>query len=348
MMPLPPYMCTQTKNTRPTKSKLDTSTLNPFQISLCKAGIGAIFQPEQKVAFLLYYLWINTVLLQQVLLLLVCACKLHFLHGADPDGDSEARQLFLDVIGEGLEDVICGHRARLVSEDDCSAAGAAVVARDLDAVDVCFGDGGVFSEDLADFGRGDVFGFPAKRVAEAVDEPDTALGVPAHEVARAEVCVALFLDVADDFAVCGFGVAVVAREALVDVVGLELREELAGLVVLAYFAQACLGVAGWRRGIRLRVHANEAELLRQDGVCECAEVANCARGKRVCRAVEERAGGFGCGVELVDGFDAEALLEGLPDVRAQAVAKGGAQLVLLVQGGRRSRQEIATCFADVV
>jgi len=59
------------------------------------------------------------------------------------------------------------------AEDEGCAAGAAVVVWELDAVDVCFEDGGrgvgEGGEVVLDFGCGDVFAFPAVCVAYALD-----------------------------------------------------------------------------------------------------------------------------------------------------------------------------------
>jgi len=54
------------------------------------------------------------------------------------------------------------------------------VVGDGDAVDVCFEDGGVVTDDCGYFGCGDVFGFPAEGIAEAVEEEPAAVGVAAE------------------------------------------------------------------------------------------------------------------------------------------------------------------------
>ena len=50
------------------------------------------------------------------------------------------------------------------------AAGAAFVVGERDAVDVCFCYSWEGADALGYFGCGDVFGFPAEGVAEAVEE----------------------------------------------------------------------------------------------------------------------------------------------------------------------------------
>ena len=63
-------------------------------------------------------------------------------------------------------------------EQDRSAARSPVVTRHFDTVDVGLVDVWVRAEDGADFGGGDVLGFPAERVAYAVAEPPPPFAVP--------------------------------------------------------------------------------------------------------------------------------------------------------------------------
>ena len=65
-------------------------------------------------------------------------------------------------------------------------------------------------------------------------------------------------------------------------------------------------------------------------------------------------GAFGGGVEFDNGVDAEAFFEFIPDIRAQTVAKGGADAMSLVEGVagrvelRGSCDEVSQSFADVL
>lgn len=83
-----------------------------------------------------------------------------------------------------------------------------------DTVDVCLDHGIVSSECVGDFGCADVFCFPAECVTDAVDEPPAPFRIAAQQIARAEVCVSLCANVANDLAVCGGGVVEVALELL--------------------------------------------------------------------------------------------------------------------------------------
>lgn len=134
---------------------------------------------------------------------------------------------------------------------------------DFDAVDVRFEDVGVGAEGGADFGGGDVFGFPAEGVADAVVEEPAALGVPAEDVTGAEVSVPGDEDVVEDFALRGGGVVVVALEFGVGVFGVELEEELAWLAGGDGRAEVVVaGVAEGRVGVW--VQCDEGELVFED------------------------------------------------------------------------------------
>ena len=65
----------------------------------------------------------------------------------------------------------------------------------------------------------------------------------AQQIAGAVPRVAFLEDVAQDFAVGGLFVAEVSQELVFDGFGVELRDELAWLVVCAASAQACLWVS---------------------------------------------------------------------------------------------------------
>jgi len=81
---------------------------------------------------------------------------------------------------------------------------------------------------------------------------------------------------------------------------------------------------------------------------ECAVAADGAGREGIGCVVEEGTGCFRRGVDFVDVRDAEARLEGLPDVWAQAVAKGGVYVVLLVERRGRRGEQITTGFANIV
>lgn len=76
-------------------------------------------------------------------------------------------------------------------------------------------------------------------------------------------------------------------------------------------------------------------------------MTDCTRTEIVLVVVEQRAIALGGSEELRDSLNAEALAEGVPDVRTAAVAVGLDYFVLLVERGGRDGEEVAEDFADV-
>lgn len=236
---------------------------------------------------------------------------------------------------------------------DGGTSGAAVVMRQLHAVDIGLAHRRVEPHGLADLGGGDVLGLPAEGVADAVAEEGEAVGVAAQDVAGPEPGVAGGKDVAQDLGVGGVRVVEVALEALLDVFGRQAVQHLAGLAGLDAAAQLRHGVSPGRIGVVIDL--DEGRGAAGDERVQPARAADGAAAKVVAADVPRRAGRFGGGVELGDGLDAEALLDAVPDVGAQAVAKGHAHAVLAVEvlAGdgvdlRRRGQEIAQRLADVL
>ena len=234
------------------------------------------------------------------------------------------------------------------------AAGAPFVMRHLDAEDVGVQDGRMPAERLRHFGRGDVFRAPPEGVADAVDEEEAALRIPADEVARAEPRVALLEDVAQDLAVGGFFVVEVALEVLLDVRGVELVQELAGLAARHLAAEALvLRIPRWHFGFEVNFDDGGGGAEEEADDAPCTSDGAC--GERVGAHVPGRRGGFRRGVEFGNRVDGEAFLEAFPYVWAKAVAKRDSHRVLLVQifsrvgvDLRRRGKQVAAGFADVL
>ncbi len=287
-----------------------------------------------------------------MLLLLIVSRSRHLARDPQKQRDGELRQRLCDVdrdaVEQGGRDVV-GARG----QHDSGAAGAAVVAGQLDAVDVGLEDVRVRAEGLGDLAGRDVLRLPAEGVADAVVEVPAALGVPAHDVAGSEPGVAFGEDVAHDLAGGGSGVVEVALELGGDVGGVDAVEEFAGIAARDLVAEAGRGVAPGFFG--LPVELDDGDLAAEEGAGEGAVAADGAAGEVVGGEVPAAGGAFGGGVEFGDGFDAEAVLEAVPDVRAQAVAECDADLVFLVEvlarDGvelRRRGEEISAGFADVL
>lgn len=208
------------------------------------------------------------------------------------------------------------------------AAGAAVVVRQLDAVDVCLADGRVQADGVRDFVCGHVFRLPAERVADAVAEEDAPVAVPVCYVAAAEPGVALGEDVAQDLGRCCFRVVVVALEARLEVLRGQFEEHFARFAARHAFAEARFWVAPGL--VFVPVYLDHGDALADEGAVEPAVAADGAGAVVVFAHVPGPEGSFGGGVELGYGFDAEARFELVPDVGAEAVAECCLDVVCLV------------------
>ncbi|KGQ06163.1 hypothetical protein BBAD15_g8520 [Beauveria bassiana D1-5] len=103
------------------------------------------------------------------------------------------------------------------------------------------------------------------------------------------------------------------------------------------------------------VHLDEGRVAADEGAQQPARAADGAHAKVVARQVPGRERALGGAVKLGNRLDAEAVLEALPDVGPQAVAKGDAHGVGLVEVGARDGvllgrrgEEVAERLADVL
>ena len=122
----------------------------------------------------------------------------------------------------------------------CRAPRPSVVSGDQHAVDVSLDDAGETAEDGGDFGRADVFRFPAICIAEPVEEEPAAVCVATEGVAGAVPEVALSKNVPDEFFRGGGRVVPVAGKGLF---GGDLDDDFAALGVGLAGGEAGDGVA---------------------------------------------------------------------------------------------------------
>lgn len=348
--------------------QLDSSALKLPPLLFPKGHIRITFEPVY-VSILLFLAGIAAAVLglchrlqlglhpgspQAGLLLLVCSRRLashaHLPDKSEEQGASIPRQRRFHMIGQTPQRRFVRH-GRV--EADGSASRAAVVMRQLHAVDVGLAHRRVEPDGLADLGGGDVFGLPAESVADAVAEEGEAAGVAAQDVARPKPGIAGGQDVAQDLGVGGARVVEVALEALLDVLGREAVQHLAGLAGLNAAAQVRHGVAPGSVGVVVDLDDGRGAV--GDERVQPARAADGAAAQVVATDVPRGAGRLGGGVELGDGLDTEAFLDAVPDVRAQAVAKGEAHAVLAVEvlAGdgvhlRRRGEQVAQRLADVL
>mmetsp|Transcript_28248 Transcript_28248/g.90368 ORF Transcript_28248/g.90368 Transcript_28248/m.90368 type:complete len:397 (-) Transcript_28248:313-1503(-) len=245
------------------------------------------------------------------------------------------------------------------------AAGAAVGAGDLDAVDVGVGHGGKARERALHLGGADVLTLPAEGVADAVHPVEEARVVFLEQVARAEPGVARRRHVARDllrrrllvrvplgFRVQGIGLGLgfglglgiglgLPVEAPRRVVVLDEAHDLARLASLSLDAEARRRVANELVGVLVVPEDLDGVDLRQD-------VRHEADGAHLSRVVHETGVALRRRVELDDLLDAEALLELLPDVRPQAVAHGDADAEVLLARVLGLRRQVPRELADVL
>mmetsp|Transcript_28247 Transcript_28247/g.90365 ORF Transcript_28247/g.90365 Transcript_28247/m.90365 type:complete len:372 (-) Transcript_28247:313-1428(-) len=220
------------------------------------------------------------------------------------------------------------------------AAGAAVGAGDLDAVDVGVGHGGKARERALHLGGADVLTLPAEGVADAVHPVEEARVVFLEQVARAEPGVARRRHVARDLLRRRLLVRVPV-EAPRRVVVLDEAHDLARLASLSLDAEARRRVANELVGVLVVPEDLDGVDLRQD-------VRHEADGAHLSRVVHETGVALRRRVELDDLLDAEALLELLPDVRPQAVAHGDADAEVLLARVLGLRRQVPRELADVL
>src|SRR5947199_1270268 len=218
-----------------------------------------------------------------------------------------------------------------LAEHDRRHAGAALRARDDDAVDarLAHARGGV--QQVGDLLRGDVLALPPEGVAEAVDEVVVAVGVAAQEVARPEPGVACRDRIPHELRLrrLAIGVAVVVDGRAL---AADAPEELARLAGLAGDAEAVRAAHQLATG---EVEAGKPHVVFQQRM-------GFADGSDPPIGVVERDVALRRAVHLDDPRDAEALLEGDPDVRPEAGPGGDAQPVVAVAGRDRLAEEAAT------
>ena len=141
----------------------------------------------------------------------------------------------------------------------------------------------------------------------------------AQQIAGAVPRVAFLEDVAQDFAVGGLFVAEVSQELVFDGFGVELRDELAWLVVCAASAQACLWVS--QRLICFMVESEESLAYVVDNTRYQSRAADSTTGEGITADIDGRSDAFSGTVQFDDSIQSEAVLEWLPNLLAKTVAK---------------------------
>ena len=216
------------------------------------------------------------------------------------------------------------------------------MVRDQHAVDVGFEDAREGTEDFGDFGRRDIFGFPAVGVAEAVEEEPAAVVGAAQGVAGAVVEVALFEHVAGEPLGCCFGrVFIAGEDGLVGDGDEDFATDGVGLADCVAGGRVAEDVVGGM------VDGDGDEDVVVDAADEGAVVADGVGEVGASAPVDGCEDAFGAAEEFGDFLYAEAGAEALPDVGSKAVAVHEAHFVLFVEWARGRREEVAGGFADV-
>ena len=239
-------------------------------------------------------------------------------------------------------------------EQDRGAARSPVVTRHFDPVDIGLVNVRVRAEDGADFGGGDVLGFPAECVADAVAEPPPPFAVPPYNVSGTEICISFDDHVTDDFTLrCG-GVVEVPLELGMNVYGVDFVHQFPRLTRLDLSAEVVvLGVAEGSLG--RPIYLDDDELASDDRRRQEAVSADCPTREFVGTEIPCGAYTFRRRVELADSVDAEALLESVPNIWPKTVAQGFSDFVGTVEVLacdwimlRLRREEIAASLAYVL
>src|SRR5262245_11985543 len=220
-------------------------------------------------------------------------------------------------------------------------AGAASGSWNRDSVDAGMQDAVECAELLRQLGGRDVLALPAKGVADAVDEIEEALLVPAHQVAGPYPGVARCEDMAQD-SLLGLGRTGVALEPAAGArrIVLHLADRLTGLVDAAANTETVL-VAN-----RLAFVEVEGDQRRREAVPQIR--GDVADGSGLALHVEQRDASLGGSVKLEDLRDAEALLKRLPHAGRQAVATSEPKAVRRLALRIRAVQQVAAQLADVL
>src|SRR5215510_4644008 len=234
----------------------------------------------------------------------------------------------------------CGQIEALLSRDR-RHAGAAVTAGHAHTVHVGCKHAVEPADCLFHFGGRYVLAFPSERVANAVDEVEIAILVPAHQVAGAEPEVTFDERVVQDL-LLGLGLCRIAFEALPGLRWIleDLADHLACFAGFALDAEALL-VADRLLALDVKAHDLGREALGQ-------EPGDAADGAFLTLEVEHGDVAFRGSVELDDLGDFEALLELVPDIGPQAVATDEAQPVRALFRMRWRIDEISAELADIL
>ena len=212
---------------------------------------------------------------------------------------------------------------------DRSHAGTAIGVRYLDAVNHRLFDLRPAVEGGFHLGGGDVFALPAKGVAKPVDKLNVLEALVPNQVACIEPAVARLEDVAQQlFLRCGRIGVTLEIEAFGD-----FGQQQAGFPAVD-LDQMAVGIP--YRFVPVDVVTHDGERHRTE-----------AGGAVHVESIGKDQVAFRGPVEFVDAFDAEALLEFVPDVRPQAVADADPDLMVAILVTGRLGQQVTTQFADV-
>ena len=215
-------------------------------------------------------------------------------------------------------------------EQDRSTARPPVVTRHFDPVDVGLVDVRVRAEDGADFGRGDVLGFPAECVADAVAEPPPSFAVPPDNVSGTKICVSFDDHVAEDFTLGRGRVVEVPLELGINACGVDLVHQFPRLARLDLSAEVIVqGVA--ERSLAYPIDLDDDELGLHYRRRQVAISADCSTREFVGAEIPCGAYTFRGRVELADSVNAEALLESVPDIWPETVTQGFSDFVHTVE-----------------
>src|SRR5690348_13485906 len=314
-------------------------SLNPERPSRDARENGAIEGPIIARGRILPEKWltdhggVKSIADQLLLFLLESLGGIERLAQPDEDRNRVIRQTVEQMVGERDEiEPIAGHDRR--------HAGTAIGAGNADAISRGVENARTVSDRIVHFAGRDVLAFPAKSIADPIDEVEKALLVEQHQVAGAKPGIALGDDVAQDLLLGGSGIGVTLEAAAALVSAADPPDRLAGFSARARDAKPVLAASGLT-AFGIDFDDRGGKTMRQ-------QRRNPADGAGFSFDIEQREIALGGGIEFENLRDRKTRGEGLPDISAQAVAHREPQSMVGFDFRDRCLQEIAAELADVL
>src|SRR6185312_965491 len=255
---------------------------------------------------------------------------------------TDAQEQWMGVLGQVQGQMAAKRRNIEVRLNrDCSHPRPAFCLGYGHAIDDRFRHSGEPQDHRGDLPGGYVLAFPAKSIADTVDEVEVTALIFSHQIAGSEPCVSFRKDVAKELPARRVPVGISLEPASRKwIVSGQFTQRLACFALGATDAKA---VVAPRRFTRVDVKSDDGNLraIRK----KWRNPANCAR---LPLAVVERESGFGRRVEFKYPRDTKSLLELLPYVGAEPIAAAESKHVVGFVGMWGAVKKVAAKLADIL